>query len=148
MWVIQCIIPASNTDSVGVTKCVYSFRGFCVSKLRCCRIMPYTRFPTKAFSRITFKDPTKHDKVTPLAELLDALWISGYPLHPSWQDSFGQQCRTLAVNEITAFSFIKMDLSKCSTLYTALCYVRAQQCKDGRKDLLCIISSVVLYQSQ
>ena len=47
-----------------------------------------------------------------------------------------QNTGTCDVGEITTLPFINMDPSDCSTIYTALCYARAQCDKAGQKTCL------------
>ena len=103
-------------------------------------IKPYTQPPSKALSKLTIKDPTEHEVATTVAERLDVLWISGHTMqatpNPSWaglMQSAMQNTGTYDVSEITTLPFINMDPSDCGTIYTALCYARAQCDKAGQK---------------
>ena len=141
MGCIQRSTPASNSGSVGATKRVLTPpKASVIGSYAEVPIKPYTQPPSKALSKLTIKDPIEHEVATTVAELLDVLWISGHTIQatprPSWawfMQSAMQNTETYDVSEITTLPFINMDPSDCSTIYTALCYARAQCDKAGQK---------------
>ena len=138
---IQCSKPASNSGSVGATKRVLTPpEASVIGSYAEVPIKPYTQPPSKALSKLTIKDPIEHEVATTVAERFDVLWISGHTIqatpHSSWawfMQSAMQNTGTYDVSEITTLPFINMDPSDCSTIYTTLCYARAQCDKAGQK---------------
>ena len=141
MGSIQCSTPTSNSGSVGATKRVLTPpKASVIGSYAEVPIKPYTQPPSKALSKLTIKDPIEHEVATTVAERLDVLWISGHTIQATPQLSWAgfmqsamQNTGTYDVSEITTLPFINMDPSDCSTIYTALCYARAQCDKAGQK---------------